>query len=181
MGTLFVGVLFGGRADGADLDSICCCCCKERGIISRVMDPTFWWLFSVFVFLPWAVAISYAIYTLFNTIDFSVPTVPAPSRDAANLLAFLMMLAVMGTAFTTIIPLESVIAEGANVNNLVLWLCVALMLWFVVLAMYAGPENKSALIWLNTHIMFLVVLPLTIAATAMNAVTIQNTRNKTAL
>jgi hypothetical protein len=88
------------------------------------------------------------------------------------------MLAIMITAFTIIIPLESVVAEGGSVINLVLWTCIFMMLWFIVLAVY---EDKTTLIWLNTHIMFLVALPLTIAATAMNAVTIQNTRNKLAL
>ena len=141
------------------------------------MDPTTLTLFSIFVFLPWAVAISYGIYTFLSTVTFTTPTIPAPTRDAANLIAFLIMLAIMITAFTIIIPLESVVAEGGSVINLVLWTCIFMMLWFIVLAVYEGP----ALIWLNTHIMFLVALPLTIAATAMNAVTIQNTRNKLAL
>uniref|UniRef100_A0A6C0EA67 Uncharacterized protein n=1 Tax=viral metagenome TaxID=1070528 RepID=A0A6C0EA67_9ZZZZ len=143
------------------------------------MDPTTLTLFSIFVFFPWAVAICYALYSYFSTVTFTTPTVPRPTSDAANLFAFLMMLAIMITAFTIIIPLENVVAEAANVNNLVLWLCIFTMLWFIVLALYKSDDN--ALIWLNTHIMFLVALPLTIAATAMNAVTIQNTRNKLAL
>lgn len=175
MGAFSVSVLFGRRADGADLDSIYQ---TKKGRPIRVMDPTTLTLFSIFVFLPWAVAISYGIYTFLSTVTFTTPNIPAPTRDAANLIAFLIMLAIMITAFTIIIPLESVVAEGGSVINLVLWICIFMMLWFIVLAVY---EDKTALIWLNTHIMFLVALPLTIAATAMNAVTIQNTRNKLAL
>ena len=42
---------------------------------------------------------------------------------------------------------------------------------------YRSAKKPENLVWLNTHLMFLVVLPATIGATAMNVTSIQNTRN----
>jgi len=52
---------------------------------------------------------------------------------------------------------------------------IAVLAWVCVLYLYSSsPEN---LVWLNTHLMFLVILPATVTATAMNVTAVQNTRN----
>jgi hypothetical protein len=78
-------------------------------------------------------------------------------------------------SFALLIPLDSVPAVTGVSIILAISYGIALIAWVVVLSFYAKkPEN---LVWLNTHLMFLVVLPATIAATAMNVTSIQNTRN----
>jgi hypothetical protein len=47
--------------------------------------------------------------------------------------------------------------------------------WLIVLKFYSG--KSESLQWLNTHLIFLVLLPATIGATAMNVTAVQNTRN----
>lgn len=85
------------------------------------------------------------------------------------------MLIIMIVGFVVLIPLETVIVEAAVGMNLVIWVCILMMVWLMVRSVY--KDDSVALAWLTTHILFLVVLPLTIAATAMNVITVQNTRN----
>jgi hypothetical protein len=84
-----------------------------------------------------------------------------------------MLVAIVSFAF--LIPLDSVPAvTGVSIIMAVAY-AIAVLAWLVVLTYYSG--NEKNLVWLNTHLMFLVVLPATIGATAMNVTAVQNTRN----
>jgi hypothetical protein len=78
-------------------------------------------------------------------------------------------------SFAFLIPLDSVPAVTGVSIILAVTYCISVMVWLIVLSYYA--KDTTALVWLNTHLMFLVVLPATIGATAMNVTSIQNTRN----
>ena len=78
-------------------------------------------------------------------------------------------------SFAFLIPLDSVPAITGVSIILAIAYGICLIAWTVVLKFYA--KEPMNLVWLNTHLMFLVVLPATIAATAMNVTSIQNTRN----
>jgi hypothetical protein len=79
------------------------------------------------------------------------------------------------TSFALLIPLDSVPAVAGVSTILAVAYGLSILAWTIVVYKYAAnPEN---LVWLNTHLMFLVLLPATIAATAMNVTSIQNTRN----
>jgi len=78
-------------------------------------------------------------------------------------------------SFALLIPLDSIPAiTGVSIIMSVSY-ALAFLAWVCVLYLYSS--NPDGLIWLNTHLMFLVVLPATIAATAMNVTAVQNTRN----
>jgi len=78
-------------------------------------------------------------------------------------------------SFAFLIPLDSVPAvTGVSIIMAVSY-SIAVLLWLLVMSKYSG--NEKNLVWLNTHIMFLIVLPATIGATAMNVTAVQNTRN----
>ena len=78
-------------------------------------------------------------------------------------------------SFAFLIPLDTVPAITGVSIILGIAYGISLLAWVIVLFFYAKrPEN---LVWLNTHLMFLVLLPATIAATAMNVTSVQNTRN----
>lgn len=88
--------------------------------------------------------------------------------------------AVAVTSFALLIPLDSVSAVTGVSIILGIAYGVSLLAWFIVLAYYsstANDPNNTKLLWLNTNLMFLVILPATIGATAMNVTSIQNTRN----
>lgn len=78
-------------------------------------------------------------------------------------------------SFAFLIPLDSVPAVTGVTIILAVSYTIAVLLWLVVMKFYSS--NTAALTWLNTHILFLIVLPATIGATAMNVTSIQNTRN----
>lgn len=78
-------------------------------------------------------------------------------------------------AFALLIPLDSVPAASGVTIIMGIAYALSVVAWITVMALYA--KNTESLTWLNTHMMFLVVLPATIAATAMNVTSIQNTRN----
>jgi hypothetical protein len=78
-------------------------------------------------------------------------------------------------SFAFLIPLDSVPAVTGVTIIMAIAYAISVILWIITLKYYAG--NAQNLVWLNTHLMFLVVLPATIAATAMNVTSIQNTRN----
>ena len=78
-------------------------------------------------------------------------------------------------SFAFLIPLDSVPAvTGVSIIMAVSY-AIAVLLWIVVINFYGDSERN--LVWLNTHILFLIVLPATIGATAMNVTAVQNTRN----
>lgn len=78
-------------------------------------------------------------------------------------------------SFALLIPLDSVQAVSGVSIILGVAYGLSVLAWMVVLTFYSSkPES---LMWLNTHLMFLVILPATIGATAMNVTSIQNTRN----
>jgi hypothetical protein len=78
----------------------------------------------------------------------------------------------------TLIPLDSVPAvTGVTIITAVAY-AISVILWLVAVFYFGkGPEGTANLTWLNTHLLLLVVFPATIAATAMNVTTVQNTRN----
>jgi hypothetical protein len=78
-------------------------------------------------------------------------------------------------SFAFLIPLDSVPAvTGVSIIMAVAY-AISVAIWLIVLRFYSG--NEKNLVWLNTHLMFLIVLPATIGATAMNVTAVQNTRN----
>jgi hypothetical protein len=79
------------------------------------------------------------------------------------------------TSFAFLIPLDSVSAVTGVTIILAVAYGIALVGWAIVIALYG--EKSENLVWLNTHLIFLVLLPATIAATAMNVTSVQNTRN----
>lgn len=83
--------------------------------------------------------------------------------------------AIAVTSFALLIPLDSTPAVSGATLIICISYALALIAWALVITFYSSSEKS--LIWLNTHLLFLVVLPATIAATAMNVTTIQNTRN----
>lgn len=88
--------------------------------------------------------------------------------------------AVAITSFAFLIPLDSVPAVTGVSIILGIAYGLSVLAWLIVMAYYssnARDPNNTKLLWLNTHLMFLVILPATIGATAMNVTSIQNTRN----
>jgi hypothetical protein len=83
--------------------------------------------------------------------------------------------AVSVTAFALLIPLDSVPAASGVTIIMGVAYALSVVAWITVMGLYA--KHSESLTWLNTHMMFLVILPATIAATAMNVTSIQNTRN----
>lgn len=87
----------------------------------------------------------------------------------------LCVLALSITSFALLIPLDSVPAVTGVSIIIGLAYGISFIAWTIVMMYYSSkPES---LVWLNTHVMFLVAIPATIAATAMNVTSIQNTRN----
>jgi hypothetical protein len=78
-------------------------------------------------------------------------------------------------AFALLIPLDSVPAASGVTIIMGVAYALSVVAWITVMGLYA--KQSENLTWLNTHMMFLVILPATIAATAMNVTSIQNTRN----
>lgn len=80
------------------------------------------------------------------------------------------------TSFVLLVPLDSVnVVTGVTIITAVAY-ALSFLAWMIVLVWYRNDDGKS-LIWLLTHMMFLIMLPATISATAMNVTTVQNTRN----
>ena len=94
---------------------------------------------------------------------------------AAQFAVVLVAALVAIISFAFLIPLDSVPAVSGVTIILCITYGISLLAWLIVLWFYARDEKQ--LIWLNTHLMFLVILPATIGATAMNVTTVQNTRN----
>ena len=78
-------------------------------------------------------------------------------------------------SFAFLIPLDSVPAVTGVSILLAVSYCISILIWLIIMTYYAKDDKN--LVWLNTHLMFLVILPATIGATAMNVTSIQNTRN----
>lgn len=78
-------------------------------------------------------------------------------------------------SFAFLIPLDSVPAVTGVTIIMAVAYCISVLLWLIVVKYYSS--NMENLVWLNTNIMFLIVLPATIGATAMNVTAVQNTRN----
>lgn len=78
-------------------------------------------------------------------------------------------------SFALLIPLDSVPAVTGVSIIIGISYSISAILWLIVMNLYGKEPNN--LIWINTSLMFLVVLPATIGATAMNVTAIQNTRN----
>jgi hypothetical protein len=78
-------------------------------------------------------------------------------------------------SFAFLIPLDAVPAITGVSTIFAIAYGLSLLAWVITLSFYATKSEN--LVWLNTHLMFLVILPATIAATAMNVTSIQNTRN----
>lgn len=85
-------------------------------------------------------------------------------------------------SFVFLIPLESVPAVAGVSILFAISYGISVVAWMIVVGMYAVPgkdalEKTTWLAWLNTNLIFLVLLPTTVCATAMNVTAIQNTRN----
>ncbi len=97
----------------------------------------------------------------------------------SNLLVHIAVVVVAAVvavvSFALLIPLDSVPAVTGVSTIFAIAYGLSLLAWVITLKYYA--TNPETLVWLNTHLMFLVILPATIAATAMNVTAIQNTRN----
>lgn len=78
-------------------------------------------------------------------------------------------------SFALLIPLDTVPAITGVSLILSIAYAISLVAWVIVLTYYASTPDH--LVWLNTHLIFLVLLPATVAATAMNVTSVQNTRN----
>lgn len=91
-------------------------------------------------------------------------------------IAALSVVGIMSVA--TLIPLDSVPAvTGVTIITAVAY-AISIMFWLIAVFYFGKGEAGTAnLTWLNTHLLLLVVFPATIAATAMNVTTVQNTRN----
>lgn len=95
--------------------------------------------------------------------------------NIVNIAVLSVAVIVSVVSFAFLIPLDSVPAiAGVSIIFGVAY-GISFILWSVVMWYYS--QKTENLIWLNTHIMFLVVLPAVIASTAMNVTSIQNTRN----
>lgn len=101
--------------------------------------------------------------------------------SSTNIIQWVQVIVVLVGAVVTVgsfaflIPLDSVPAvQGVSIIMLVSY-SISVLLWLIVMSFYANDLNN--LVWLNTHILFLIVIPATIGATAMNVTAIQNTRN----
>ena len=88
----------------------------------------------------------------------------------------LMIVGMMSVA--TLIPLDSVPAvTGVTIITAIVY-AISVIMWIVSMFYFGkGPQGTENLARLNNHMMWLVVFPATIAATAMNVTTVQNTRN----
>jgi hypothetical protein len=80
-------------------------------------------------------------------------------------------------SFGLLIPLDSVPAVTGVSIILGAAYAMSITMWFFVVFYYAKNPDNQNLVWLNTNLMFWVILPATIGATAMNVTAIQNTRN----
>ena len=101
---------------------------------------------------------------------------------AVNGVVILIGAIVAIVSFALLLPLDSVNAVSGVVIITAVSYMLSFVAWMIVLAFYRNdvspePGSGSRLIWLLTHMMFLIVLPATISATAMNVTTVQNTRN----
>jgi hypothetical protein len=85
--------------------------------------------------------------------------------------------AVAIASFALLIPLDSVPAVSGVSLIMGIAYGISLLLWLIVIVYYTNFPDNQNLVWLNTNLMFFVVLPATIGATAMNVTSIQNTRN----
>lgn len=90
------------------------------------------------------------------------------------MIAAVGSLAIIGAmSVATLIPLDSVPAvTGVTIITAVAY-AISIIMWIVSMT-YFKKEDRADLI---NHMMWLVVFPATIAATAMNVTTVQNTRN----
>lgn len=83
------------------------------------------------------------------------------------------IIAIVSYAF--LIPLDSTsVVTGVAV---ILGVAYALSILALVGVIYYYSKDPNTLLWINTFMMFLVVLPTTIGATAMCVTSVQNTRN----
>ena len=79
-------------------------------------------------------------------------------------------------SFAFLIPLDSVQAVTGVSIIVAMAYVVSFVTWAIVLKTY-NDVKADPLTWLNTHMVFLVLLPTVIGATAMNVTSVQNTRN----
>lgn len=90
-------------------------------------------------------------------------------------IVFVAILALSIANTVLLIPLDSVPAVTGVTIILVLAYVISIAAWALVMANYAATADSLTM--LLTHVVFLLVIPMTIGATAMNVVSIQNTRN----
>jgi hypothetical protein len=100
------------------------------------------------------------------------------TRVAGYVFVVATMVIVSIVSFAMLTPLDSVGAVSSASLILGLSYAISFVLFGIVYALYTSTEDAwKNLVWLVTAIVFLVCVPTTISATAMNVVTVQNTRN----
>jgi hypothetical protein len=104
-------------------------------------------------------------------------TVQSPMTLIINGVVILVGAIVAIVSFAFLIPLDSVPAVTGVTIIVAVSYAISIVAWVIVLSYYSRGSNENQLVWLLTHMMFFVVLPATIAATAMNVTAVQNTRN----
>jgi len=85
--------------------------------------------------------------------------------------------ALVAVTFAGLIPLDTVQSVTGVSIIIGVSYAIALVLWALTMIFYSRSDDPMALTWINTHMIFLVLLPGVIGATTMNVVTVQNTRN----
>lgn len=77
-------------------------------------------------------------------------------------------------SFVHLIPLDIVPAVTGVSMIMGMAYCICFILWAIVMWKYSSSPKD--LMFINNNIMFFIVIPAMIAATAMNVTSIQNTR-----
>jgi hypothetical protein len=99
--------------------------------------------------------------------------------NTTNVIVYAMVIGVAVivsmVSFVLLMPLDGIQAVQGVTVILGVSYGLAIVAWLIVMSFNRG--STDALAWLNTHLMFLVVLPTVLGATAMNVSAVQNARN----
>jgi len=101
-----------------------------------------------------------------------------------NGLVVLIMIVITIVSWAFLIPLDSVQAVSGFSIIAGISYGLSFLGWLIVMGYYMSgwgrdgkPEENTSVTWILVHLMFWVVLPTTITATAMNVTSVMNTRN----
>jgi hypothetical protein len=102
---------------------------------------------------------------------------PSLSNMLINALVVVTGAIVAIVSFALLIPLNDVTTITGVTIILAVSYALSVIAWVTIMYYYSQPGRSENLVWLLTHVVFLVMFPATIAATAMNVTAVQNTRN----